>query len=761
MKITLIEARLDTNLKVLSIEGGRGLKDKLIEMGLVPGEIIQKVEAQSEGPVIITVKGTKLVIGKGQANKVIVSEVKASKNITIALAGNPNSGKTSIFNNLTGSRQHVGNYPGVTVEKKEGIAYYGDYSITVVDLPGTYSLTAYSLDEVVARNFILDEKPDIIVDVVDASNLERNLYLTTQLMELEVPIVLAMNMSDVAKQAGQHIDDNALSELLGIKVAQTIGNKNRGTVELLKKITETYETKQRIRKVSVNYGREIEEEIAKIHDILVSSKYTLTKYPARWFSVKLLEDDTDIIESAKLKHDASDLIKQSKQSRGHIRGIFADEPETVLADRRYGFISGVLKETVTHTAEAHVKLSDKIDRVLANRVLGIPIFLGVMWLMFKAIFTLSQKPMEMIEVAQLWLGNVITSILPANSLIQGLVVDGIIGGVGSVLVFVPIIFLLFFCMSILEDSGYMARIAFIVDRFMHKIGLHGRSFIPMLLGFGCNVPAIMATRVIESKKDRLTTILINPFMSCGARLPVYMLFIGAFFPKEISGNILFSLYIIGFLMAVIMAKLFRKFMFKGESAPFVMELPPYRVPTLRSLIIHMWERGWLYIKKAGTVILLGCVLIWSLSAMPLSAEGDLTKSYIAKIGKFVEPVIRPLGFDWKIGTALVAGVVAKEIVVGTFGVLYGAGEDETEESLGLRSALQKDTYSDGRKVFSPLVAYALMLFVLLYIPCLSTAAVIRKETGSWGWMFFSISYSTLLAWLVAFMVYQGGTLLGF
>jgi len=761
MNIRLTDAHIDKEIKIISIEGGRGLKDKLTEMGLVPGEVVRKKEHLKNGPVILEVKGTRLAIGRAMADKITVDERVGKKSITIALAGNPNSGKSSIFNNLTGARQHVGNYPGVTVEKKEGIAYYGDYAINVVDLPGTYSLATYSLDEVVARNFILDEKPDLIVAVVDASNLERNLYLTTQFMELEVPLVMAMNMSDVAKQAGQHINDNSLSELLGLKVVQTVGNKNRGTTELLKSIIDTYQQKPHFRKVAVNYGREVEEELLKVNNLLNEKDLLITHYPSRWLSIKLLEDDSQIIEHIGSQPNTEALIKQSIVSRDHIRSIFADEPETVLADRRYGFISGVLRETITHTAEAHVRLSDTIDRIVANRILGIPIFLGVMWLMFKSIFSLSQKPMELIEIAQGWVGSVVSSLLPQNSLIQGFIVDGIIGGVGSVLVFVPIIFLLFFCMAILEDSGYMARIAFIVDRFMHKIGLHGRSFIPMLLGFGCNVPAIMATRVIESKKDRLTTILINPFMSCGAKLPVYMLFIGVFFSKEAASNVLFSLYIIGFLMAVVMAKILRQFVFKGESAPFVMELPPYRVPTLKALIIHMWERGRLYIKKAGTVILVGCVIIWALSALPLSSKGDLTKSYVAKIGRFVEPVIRPLGFDWKIGTALIAGVVAKEIVVGTLGVLYGAGEDEAEGSLSLRKALQEDTYPSGKKVFNPLVAYVLMLFVLLYIPCLSTAAVIRKETGSWGWMFFSVGYSTFLAWLVAFIVYQGGRFLGF
>jgi len=757
----LSDARPHTRLILSEIEGGERLEKKLTDMGLIPGEQISKLESSGKGPVMLLVKGAKIVIGRGMADKIIVKEKIIKKNITIALVGNPNSGKTSIFNNLTGTRQHVGNYPGVTVEKKEGSLQYGDYTMRIIDLPGVYSLTAYSLDEVVARNFILESKPDLIVDVVDSSNLERNLYLATQLMELGTPLVLAFNMSDIVKAAGQHIDEDAFSKLVGIKIVPTVGTKNKGTTQLLKTIVETYQRKEQIKKISINYGKEIEDELSKLSCSLKDTQSLTKQYPIRWLAIKLIEGDKDMLDFVKTKVGTSEILKQSTLSRNHIKSIFADDPETIIADRRYGFINGMLHEVITNTAESHLKVSDMIDRVVVNRIAGIPIFLGIMWLMFKAIFVLSERPMEWIEYAQTIVAAFISGFLPEGSFIQGLIVDGMIGGVGSVLVFVPIIFMLFLCMSILEDSGYMARIAFIVDKFMHKIGLHGRSFIPMLLGFGCNVPAIMATRVIESKKDRLTTILINPFMSCGAKLPIYTLLIGAFFSKSISGNVLFSLYLLGFVMAVLMAKLLRKFVFIGESAPFVMELPPYRMPTIRGLFTHMWERGWLYIKKAGTVILLGCILIWSLSALPLHAQGDLSKSYIARVGRFIEPVIKPLGFDWKIGTALISGIVAKEIVVGTLGVLYGAEEGEDNRPTSLRNALREDRYPDGRRVFTPLIAYALMIFVLLYIPCLSTAAVIRKESGSWGWMFFSISYSTFLAWLAAFIVYQGGRLLGF
>jgi len=759
-RIRLSDAKPNAELMLYKILGGMGMERRLTEMGLLPGEKIKRIDSPNNGPVVLFVKGAKIAIGRGMADKIIVEECTQKKIIKVALAGNPNSGKTSVFNNLTGARQHVGNYPGVTVEKKEGIAYCDDYTIKITDLPGTYSLTAYSLDEVVTRNFIIHEKPDLIVDIVDASNLERNLYLFTQLMEFGIPLALAFNMSDIAQSAGQQTDDNAMSELLGVSIVHTVGNKNKGTKALLDVMVKTYRERADKKNISVNYGREIEEEISKIIALLSHERDLIMEYPPRWLTVKLLEDDKYIVDSIKTKQGTDEITKQIESSRAHIKTIFADDAETVFADKRYGFINGILHETTKQNKDPRLQISDNIDQIVANRILGIPIFLGIMWFMFKAIFYLSEKPMQWIECAQGLIGSSISGLLPEGSLIQGLIVDGVIGGVGSVLVFVPVIFLLFFFISILEDSGYMARIAFIVDKFMHKIGLHGRSFIPMLLGFGCNVPAIMATRVIESRKDRITTILINPFMSCGARLPVYTLLIGAFFSERISGNILFSLYILGFLMAVFMAKVFRKFIFTGESAPFVMELPPYRMPTLNGLIIHMWERGWLYIKKAGTVIMLGCIIIWSLSALPLSSGGDLTKSYIGKIGKAIEPTVRPLGFDWKIGTALVAGVVAKEIVVGTLGVLYGTDENADESSSGLREALRKDTYPDGRPVFTPLIAYVFMVFVLLYIPCLSTAAVIRKETGSWGWMFFSIGYSTVLAWVTSFVIYQGGRLVG-
>ncbi|MEA3328581.1 MAG: ferrous iron transport protein B [Candidatus Omnitrophota bacterium] len=710
------------------------------------------------------------------------------KKLTIALAGNPNSGKTTVFNALTGSRQHVGNYPGVTVEKKEGVLKYKGYEINVVDLPGIYSLTAYSIDEIVTRNFIVEEKPDVVIDIIDTSNLERNLYLATQLMELNVPLVLAFNMADVAKRRGLEIDRKMLSKLLGCPIVFTVATKQNGIDELLEETLKLAETGISSEKVTVGYGREIREEIEKLENIFKEDKKLTEKYPLQWLALKLLEDDGEVAKRINKSPYAAQVLEQTEKSITHLKNIFGDNPEAVIAERRYGFISGACSEAVKRTYEVRHTISDWIDKVLVNRILGLPIFLGLAWLMFKFTFQVSEPLMGWVEAGQEWLGSLAGGLLPEASAVQSLVVDGVIGGVGSVLIFVPIIFLLFLAMALLEDSGYMARVAFIMDRLMHKIGLHGRSFIPMLLGFGCNLPAIMATRTINDRKDRLVTILVNPFMSCGARLPVYALFIGAFFPERIGGNVLFSLYILGMAVAVIMAKIFRKYLFKGPASPFVMELPPYRVPTLKGLIIHMWERGVVYLKKAGTVIFVGCVLVWFLSNFPWQPEYSkdydalvekagsnqelisrienekafekMGKSYAGSIGRAVAPVFKPLGFDdWKLSVGLLGGFIAKEIVVGTLGTLHSVGEAD-EESTGLRQALQKQTRADGSKMYSPLVAYSVMVFVLLYLPCVAVLGVIRRETNSWRWPLFVVFYTTTLAWAAAFIVYQGGRMLG-
>ena len=546
------------------------------------------------------------------------------KKMTIALAGNPNSGKTTIFNNLTGARQHVGNYPGVTVEKKEGTCSYNDATIHVVDLPGTYSLTAYSIEEIVARNFVVDEKPDVVIDILDASNLERNLYLATQFMEMGVPLVLALNMSDVARKRGFDIDIGKLSELLRVPIVPTIGHKNRGTRDLLSAAAGVA-GEQKDHGIRLNYGKELEEEIAKIQGLLEDHAVPLNHLSPRWVALKLLENDSEV--RAKLEKStpaAAEILSEVEKSSAHIESILGDVPEIIIADRRYGFISGACQEAVKSSVEFRHTVSDKIDSVLTNRVLGLPIFLGLMFLAFHLVFTLGDPFMGWIEQGQEFSQETVAQLWPrgSDSILKSLLVDGIIGGVGAVLVFLPNIVLLFLVMAFLEDTGYMARVAFIMDRIMHKIGLHGKSSIPLLLGVGCTIPAIMATRTLENRRDRLTTMLVAPLISCSARLPIYMIITAAFFPAAWGGPMVWIMYLIGIVLAIIGAKTLRSTLFKGESSPFVMELPPYRMPTLKGIIIHMWERARLYVKKAGTIILAVVIILWAISNFPRKPQFD-------------------------------------------------------------------------------------------------------------------------------------------
>jgi ferrous iron transport protein B len=723
-----------------------------------------------------------------------------TKKITIALAGNPNSGKTTIFNNLTGARQKVGNWPGVTVEKKEGTATYNGYTIRVVDLPGTYSLTAYSQEEIIARNYIINEKPDLVVDVIDASNLERNLYLASQLIDLGVKLVFALNMVDLAQSRGQIIYHEQLALLMGVPIIPTVGTKNQGTTKLLEAIVKVAEDKESVtRHIHIDYGRELEDEIAKLQGLIRTAQPTMDEHKARWTATKLLENDEEIVKGLEKLPRKKAMLQQLEQSKTRLQQILGDDPETLIADRRYGFIHGALTETLRHTRKDRRYISDRVDTVLTNRLLGFPIFIFFIWAMFQLTFNLGSYPMAWIDAGVGLLAQFVGGLM-GDGLLKGLVVDGIIGGVGGVAVFLPNIFILFFCIALFEDTGYMARAAFIMDKIMHTLGLHGKSFIPMIMGFGCNVPAIMATRVLESRRDRILTILINPLISCSGRLPIYVLIAGALFGAR-AGNVIFSIYLIGIAMAILMGQIFKRTLFQGEIAPFVLELPPYRMPTFKGTIIHMWERGSIFIKKMGGVILIGSIIVWALSSFPQSVEysrdydeqkSDIQKEYAAaiqradakraevlsaemdakigeikifqkrefqeksllgRLGKAIAPVLRPLGFDWRAGVALLTGFVAKEIVVSTFGVLYQVGEEEGEESEGLRAAIQK--------TMTPLIGYAFMIFVLVYTPCLATVAAIRRETGSWGWTAFSVGYGLLLAWILAFAIYQGGMLLGF
>ncbi|MHB0946909.1 MAG: ferrous iron transport protein B [Sedimentisphaerales bacterium] len=673
------------------------------------------------------------------------------KKITVALAGNPNSGKTTIFNVFTGLHQHVGNYPGVTVEKKQGTCHLNEYEFDIIDLPGIYSLTAYSIEEIVTRNFILEQKPDVVVDIVDASNIERNLYLAVQLMELNVPLVLAFNMSDVAKHKGLVFDIEKLSVLFGAKIVQTVGNKQQGMNELLKAVTETLQNPHPNYSNRIKYGTEIENEITKLCGLPCIN--------SRWTAIKLLEQDADV-----LKHiDNPETIKTCGESIERLKTFFGEEPEIIIADRRYGFISGACQETIKNTIESRHNRSDMIDTIITHKFLGLPIFIALMYLVFDITFKLGEWPMAWLEMFFGWLGHFISDFWSAgsDSILKSLLVDGIISGVGGVIVFLPNIMLLFAAIAILEDSGYMARAAFVTDRFMHKIGLHGKSFIPMLIGFGCSVPAIMACRILENRRNRITTILVTPLMSCGARLTIYALIIPAFFAEQWRGPVMWLIYFIGIVLAVAAAKILRITLLKGETVPFVMELPPYRMPTAKSVLIHMWERGRLYLKKAGTVILLISIILWAAAKYPQTnpdrlanlsdAEAQtvmLKHSIIGRAGVALEPMLKPLGFDYKIATALIGATAAKEVFVAQMGIVYAVGEHEDV------SVLQKKLRAD----YTPLQGFCIMLFCLISAPCIATAVITRSETGAWKWAILQWAGLTAMAYVITLIVYQAGKL---
>ncbi len=683
------------------------------------------------------------------------------KQISIALAGNPNSGKTTLFNSMTGSRQHVGNYPGVTVEKKEGSCKHSDSEIKVVDLPGTYSLTAYSTEELVARNFIIDSKPDVVVDVIDASNLERNLYLAVQIMELGVPVVLAFNMCDVADSRGLEFDMGMLSSLLGVPIVRTVGHKSKGVAELLDAAVLVAQSENRAKAPDIRYGKDIETAITAIRKHLISHKQFSNEREARWTAVKLLENDKEVAGQV----TEARIHETVRTEQARIEATLGDSAEMLIADRRYGFISGACQEAVRSTVETRHTHSDRIDEIIIHRFWGVPIFLGLMYFVFWLTFTVGTPPMDWIDAAFGWLGESVSSWWPtgSESVLKSLLIDGIIDGVGGVIIFLPNILLLFLAIAVLEDSGYMARAAFMMDRLMHKIGLHGKSFIPMLTGFGCSIPAIMATRTLENRRDRLATMLVVPLASCGARLPIYALIIPAFFPEAWRAPMLWTIYVIGILLAIVCAKVLRSTLFKGDSVPFVMELPPYRLPTLKGVMIHMWERGGLYLKKAGTVILGVSVVLWALTSFPrtetvdtsLSAEeqqaAELSNTVAGRIGHAMEPIIKPLGFDWRIGTAMIGAFAAKEVFVAQMGIVYSVGEAD-EESEPLRDKL-RDNYS-------PLVGFCIMLFMLISAPCMATIAVTKRESNSWKWALFQLGGLTLLAYALTLIVYQTGTLLG-
>jgi len=709
------------------------------------------------------------------------------KKYKIVLAGNPNSGKTSVFNALTGARQHVGNYPGVTVEEIIGSFKVGDCKINVTDLPGTYSLTANSPEELIARNVIITEKPEVVVNVVDASNLERNLFLTVQFMELGVPMILVLNMIDNARDKGIEINIDRLEKLFGTRVVCTVGNKSEGINELKKVIGEVVLEKEKHTSKKVNYSDELTIPIQGVSKLLVENNLVPEGYKADWLAIKLLEKDKEIIELIESLESGKKVLEQANVFIAKLEDDVDEPSEIVVTEHRYGFISGACREVVNTSLQKRRDVSEAIDSIVTHRIFGIPLFLGLMYVVFYLTFTIGNPFMEWIQYGFDWLGGFVSSWWPAGSEsdLKSLLVDGIIAGVGGVLVFLPNITFLFLAIAILEGTGYMARVAFIMDRLMNKIGLHGKSFIPMLIGFGCSVPAIMGTRTLNLKRDRMTTMLVVPLMSCGARIPIYALIIPAFFSKQLEAPVMFSIYLIGIIVAILCAKLLRSTLFKGENEPFVMELPPYRIPTFKSIGIHMWGRTVVYLQKAGTLLLAASVIFWILGNYP--KKDKLTRDYAGEIvkveqskvpqdekkakiqsirnekkaellsytctgwvGHAIEPALKPMGFDWKIGTALIGAFPAKELFVSQMGIVFALGDIDQENPVSLREELPKH--------YNGLQAYCIMLFCLLSAPCIATFAVTKRESNSWFWALFQLLGLTVLAYLVTTIVYQVGLL---
>jgi ferrous iron transport protein B len=718
------------------------------------------------------------------------------KTITVAVAGNPNSGKSTLINAIAGTRLHVGNWPGVTVEKKEAVFEYEGKRIKLVDLPGTYSLSPYTQEEIITRDYLVHEPPDVIIDVVDATNLERNLYLTVQILELEIPVVMALNIYDEAEKKGYLINTKAMEETLGVKVVPTIATRRDGLHDLLKSVIGLTEDSSSHHSRKVNYGEDIESAAGAVERQIKKAFPSLAeKYPLRWLAFKLIEEDAGVGDEIDINIDAlpiEDAIRHLKKAHG-------EDMESVMADARYAQAAGLTREVLKRPELRKMELTEKIDRIALNRFLGIPIFLAAMWFVFKLTFDVSKPLADWLNAMtsgpfKRW-AEAIAGLIHAPAWTSSLVTDGVIAGVGSVLVFVPVIFAMMFFITFLEGSGYMARAAFVMDRAMHAIGLHGKSFIPMLLGFGCNVPAIYATRTLENPKDKALTALLVPLMSCGARLPVYVVFIGAFFSAH-AGTVLWSLYVMGIALAIVMGIIFKKTLFRGEAPMFIMELPPYRMPSFKSLTIHTWEKGKHFLIKAGTYILSVSILVWFLLNLPWGVENK-KDSYLGKVGQIGAPLLKPLGFgNWEAASSLMAGVIAKEIVVGTMGEIYvKKSEDEKKieqpavtddlkelattfasalkgsvinvfSTFGISSlSAEEDEKRAGLKsviqgTFTPLSAYAFIAFVLLYMPCVVVAIAMRQEFGTWKWFGIAFAYQMGLAWLAAFVIYQGGKLLG-
>jgi len=673
--------------------------------------------------------------------------------IEVALVGNPNCGKTSIFNLASHSREHTGNYAGVTVDAKIAEIQIDDQSFRVTDLPGTYSLSTYSPDELFVRDQLLLEHPDVVINVIDASNLERNLYLTTQLIDMDIPVVIALNMYDELEQKGDFLNHDQLGKLLGIPVIPTVGIKGTGIDRLFRKVIGVMEGRDRItRHIHIPYDPEIEKSIRKIQDKIWNSPDFTDRFSSRFLAIKLLEGNSDLLKPANGITAPVELTEMAEKEIARIESFYNQDVESLLTDSRYGFISGALRETLKKKAipEDQRTTTSRIDQILTHKWLGFPIFLLFLWIMFQSTFNLGKYPVHGIEAGVHALSGWLHLVLPSG-ILRDFLIDGILGGVGGVVIFLPNILILFFFISFMEDTGYMARVAFIMDKLMHLIGLHGKSFIPLIMGFGCNVPAIMATRTIENRGDRLLTMLIIPLMSCSARLPVYILIAGVIFPTQ-AANVIFGLYLVGIVLSILMALVLRNTLFRHHDAPFVMELPPYRSPRTNAIVKHMWFRSRLYLKKMGGVILIASVIIWALGYFPRTSENktlQLENSAIGHIGHAVEPVLAPLGFDWKMSVAVLSGIAAKEVVVSTMGVLYQDGNPDASIQMRMMKSKHTEGRLIGQDVFTLRAGLAFMLFVLIYVPCIAVLAAIRRESGKWKWSDFMIGYMTLLAWIVA------------
>ena len=807
---------------ITKVLGHGAFRKRITEMGFVKGEKVRVIKnAPLQDPVEYEIMGYNVSLRRSEAELVEVvsvedaaslSEIKfegtideeilkvsaleKGKVINVALVGNPNCGKTTFFNHASGSHERVGNYSGVTVDAKEAILKKDGYTFKIVDLPGTYSITEYSPEELYVRTHIMEKMPDIVINVVDSSNLKRNLFLTTQLIDMNIKVVIALNMYDELEKKGAKFDYDSLGKMLGIPIIPTVASKGIGVDELFNKLIEVYEDRDpSVRHIHINYGPLIEGALKKIQNEIWKNPQITDKLSSRYIAVKLLETDKTTLSKLEKSSNFEQIKSLTERTIANLEKEYGERSETIITDAKYGFIDGALKETYKEQEKDRYKIKREWDDVLTHRIWGFPIFLFLMWLMFQATFTIGSYPMDWIDSGVGLLGELIQNIMPEGAL-RDLLVDGIIGGVGGVIIFLPNILILFFFISLMEDTGYMARASFIMDKLMHKIGLHGKSFIPLVMGFGCNVPAIMATRTLDNKKDRILTMIITPFMSCSARLPVYVLLISAIFPNN-QGLVLFSIYIIGVLLAIITALIMKRVAFAKKEVPFIMELPPYRIPTIKNTSLHMWHKGQQYLKKMGTVILLASILIWGLGYYPSNIEYDTDydaqieslktdkqlkdnekeekvaqlelnkeserqeKSYIGQLGHGIEPIIKPLGFDWKMGVSIITGLAAKEIVVSTMGILYQADSEADETSNSLQKQLKEQAHNSGEhigeKVFTPLVSFGFMLFILIYFPCVAVIAAIKKES-SWGWALFTMVYTTSIAWLVAFATYQIGSL---